>query len=71
MAARVHALAGRRKFVKEIQSPSLQSGNFLAACEQWVPNNVHGLRKPAFRLLFCRVAVEGLYVGQNSLPPLE
>jgi hypothetical protein len=67
VATRVHTLIGCRKLTKKVQSPSLQRDEFLAAREQRVLNNVQRVGKPASRLLFGGISVEGLCVGQNSL----
>ena len=68
VATRVHALIGCRKFGKQVQAPSLQRGELFTAREQRVSNDVEWIGKPAFRLLFGGISVEGLCVGQNSLP---
>ena len=67
VATRVHALIGCRKFGKQVQAPSLQRGELFAAREQRVINNIGWIGKPAFRLLFGRISVEGLCFGQKSL----
>lgn len=64
----LHPFIGRSQLTEQIQSPPVQRADLLSAREQSMPNDVHGTCEPDLRLLFCRVSVERLRLGQGSLP---